>query len=416
MSDVDKTKPFTITKEQVWRAYNKVRRKGEGTGVDNQTWEAFDAKLSRHLYKLWNRMTSGSYLPPPVRMVEIPKASGGTRPLGIPTVSDRVAQAVVAAELEAVLEPVFHEDSYGYRPSRSAHHALAKARQRCWRYDWVVDVDIKSFFDTLDHGLLMKALRHHIKTRWVLLYAERWLGAQVVLPDGRVEERRAGVPQGGVISPLLANLYLHYTFDLWMRREHANCPFERYADDIVIHCHSEETAERIKHELMERFQQCGLTAHPEKTKIVYCKDGTRRLHYERRSFTFLGYDFQARRSAKQGGRPFSNFTPGIAKKAVKRLCAVVRSWRLHHWVSADLAQVASRINPVVRGWIQYYGKFRLYDMDKMFQTLNLRLVRWARKKHKRFRYNGELARAWVKEQTRLAPELFAHWQAGFVIV
>lgn len=410
-----KTKPFMITKEQVWRAYKRVRCKGEGSGVDNQTWETFDASLSKQLYRVWNRMTSGSYMPPPVRRVEIPKVGGGTRGLGIPTVSDRIAQAVVAQELEAVLEPIFHDDSYGYRPSRSAHDALAKARRRCWVHDWVVDVDIKSFFDTLDHDLLMKAVRHHIKERWMLLYIERWLKAPVQHPDGHIEERNAGVPQGGVISPLLANLYLHYAFDAWMKREYAELGFERYADDIIVHVRSEDEAEYIKQALSERLRQCGLTVHPEKTKIVYCKDDTRRLTYERNSFAFLGYAFRARRTLKRG-RVCSNFSPAIARKAAKRLCDVMRTWRLHRCVMIDLVQIANRINPALRGWLQYYGKFRPKDMVLVFQVLNNRLVIWTRKKHKRFKYNDEKARAWLKEQTVLTPRLFAHWQAGFVII
>lgn len=412
---MSKAKPFQITKEQVWRAFKRVRHRGEGTGVDNQTWDAFDASFSKHLYRVWNRMSSGSYMPPPVRMVEIPKAGGGTRPLGIPTVSDRIAQAVVAQELEALLEPLFHEDSYGYRPSRSAHDAIAKARKRCWQRDWVVDVDIKSFFDTLDHDLLMKAVRHHVSEPWMLLYIQRWLTAPVQHPDGRLEKRNAGVPQGGVISPLLANLYLHYAFDLWMVREHPDLDFERYADDIVVHVRSQVEAELYKSALTERFRECGLTVHPEKTQIVYCKDEARKAAFARTGFTFLGYDFRARRTLKQG-RLCSNFSPAIAKKAVARLRGVMRAWRLHMAVTLDLAQIAKQINPALKGWLAYYGKFRPADMSAVFYVLNYRLVKWARKKYRNFRYNGDLARAWVKEQAISTPKLFAHWQAGFVIV
>jgi RNA-directed DNA polymerase len=292
---------------------------------------------------------------------------------------------------------------------------VAKARARCWRFDWVVDVDIKSFFDTLDHALLMKALRHHIQERWVLLYVERWLKAPVRHPDGRLEERKAGVPQGGVISPVLANLYLHYAFDRWMQREHADLPFERYADDIVIHARHEDEAEHVRQQVSRRFLECGLTAHPDKTHIVYCRDGTRKQAYARCSFTFLGYEFRARRTLKRG-RLCSNFSPAISKRATIRLCDTMRSWRLHRWVTADLPQLAQRINPILRGWIGYYGKFRVMDMKPVFRALNNRLVRWARKKHKRFRYNDEEARAWMKAQTSHTPHLFEHWKHGFTII
>jgi len=413
---VDKTKPFNITKRQVWQAYKQVRHNGEGTGVDQQDWPAFDSDLSNHLYRLWNRLSSGSYMPPAVRLVEIEKSGGGKRPLGIPTVSDRIAQAVVKQMLEPSVEPLFHEDSYGYRPLRCAHDALARAQVRCWDYNWVLDVDIKSFFDTLDHDLLMKAVRRHTRERWVPLYIERWLKAPVRHPDGRLEARSAGVPQGGVISPLLANLYLHYAFDEWMKRHYPYTPFERYADDIVIHLRSQEKAKRLQQAVSERLKECALTVHPEKTRVIYCKDGARRQEYEHCSFTFLGYEFRARRSATRGGRIFCNFVPGIAKKALKRLSTETRQWQLHRRVYQSVEEIAQSINPAIRGWLHYYGKFRIAEMAPLFRVVNNRLVKWARQKHKPLRYNATEARKWLQELIRRNPALFAHWKAGFVII
>jgi RNA-directed DNA polymerase len=208
--------------------------------------------------------------------VDIPKASGGTRPLGIPTVADRVAQEVVRRYLEPFVEPVFHADSYGYRPGRSAIDAVGTARQRCWRYDWVLDIDIKAFFDSIDHALLLRAVRRHTGCLWVLLYVERWLKAPMQREDGVIEPREAGTPQGGVISPILANLFLHYGFDMWMARTWRAFPFKRYADDAICHCRTRDEAEALQAALQERFADCRLVLHPQKTKIVYCKDTNRK--------------------------------------------------------------------------------------------------------------------------------------------
>lgn len=255
---MNQAKPFPISKRQVWEAYKRVKANQGGAGVDGQTLQEFEEALENNLYKLWNRLASGSYQPPPVKRVEIPKANGGIRPLGIPTVADRIAQMVVKQVLEPELEQHFHPDSYGYRPGKSAHQALGQTRRRCWNYDWVVELDIKAFFDNIDQTLLMKAVRHHSRDKWVVLYIERWLGAPVRLPDGTLQERTKGTPQGGVISPLLANLYLHYAFDRWMRMNYPGIPFERYADDGVCHCRSREEAEHLKDALAKRFAEVGL--------------------------------------------------------------------------------------------------------------------------------------------------------------
>ena len=353
-------------------------------------------------------------MPPPVRMVEIPKSDGGKRILGIPTVSDRVAQAVVAKELEAVIEPIFHKDSYGYRPSKSAHDAIAQARQQCWKNDWVLGVDIEDFFNKLDHKLLMKAVSHHIKDGWVLLYIERWLKAPTQHVDGRIEDRKSGVPQGGVISPLLANLYLHYAFDLWMKRKYPNLTFERYADDIVIHLHSEEQAQEIKSTIIVRFKECKLSIHPEKSNIIYCKDKHRTGKYEKCKFTFLGYEFKPSRSKSQYG-VFCNYAAGISPKATKELCNKIRKWKLHRRTTMTLEDIADQVNPIIRGWIEYYGKYRKMDMRKVFKVLNNRLYKWTKKKYKSFRANDRAARRWLTEQAKQSPNLFIHWKSGFNI-
>jgi len=272
---VDEAKPFKIPKRDVWEAFNRVKANQGAAGVDGQSIAEFEANLAGNLYKVWNRLSSGSYFPPPVLRVDIPKADGGTRPLGIPTVADRIAQEVARRYLEPILEPVFHTDSYGYRPGKSAIDAVHQTRQRCWRYDWVLDLDIKGFFDSIDWELLLKAIRHHTDCPWVLLYIERWLKAPMQMEDGSVVPRMSGTPQGGVISPILANLFLHYAFDMWIMRTFPHIPFERYADDVICHCKSAEEARALWRAIADRFAVCKLVLHPQKTKIVYCKDVNR---------------------------------------------------------------------------------------------------------------------------------------------
>src|SRR6202158_5110487 len=352
---MDEAKPFLIPKREVWEAFKSVKANQGAAGVDGQSIEDFEANLSGNLYKLWNRMSSGSYFPPPVRRVDIPKASGGIRPLGIPTVADRIAQEVARRYLEPTLEPVFHADSYGYRPGRSAIDAVRQARQRCWRYDWVLDIDVKGYFDSIDWELMLKAVRHHTNCRWVLLYIERWLKAPVQMEDGGVVPRTAGTPQGGVISPLLANLFLHYAFDMWMVRNHPRIPFERYADDAICHCKSEEQARTLRAALERRFVECGLTLHPEKTKIVYCKDDDRRGGYPDQKFDFLGYTFRPRLSRRWRGNFGVVFSPAASGKALKTIRQTIRSWSLHERSDKSLDDLARMFNSHIRGWINYYG-------------------------------------------------------------
>lgn len=308
----------------VWEAYKRVCAKGGAAGIDGLTIEGFNKDAKRNLYKLWNRMASGTYFPPAVKRVEIPKADGGMRPLGIPTVADRIAQTVVKMVFEPDVEPYFHEDSYGYRPNKSAHQAVGKARQRCWRNNFVLDVDIKGFFDNINHDLLMKAVQKHCQNPWVRLYITRWLKAPVQHEDGRLEEREKGTPQGGVISPLLANLYLHYAFDQWITRNYPNILFERYADDIVIHLKSEAQAKLLKGQLEERMRQCHLELHPGKTKIVYCKDADRTAHYPNISFKFLGFEFRPRGARNRYGKLFCNFLPAASREALTAMKRTVR--------------------------------------------------------------------------------------------
>ncbi len=380
-----------------------------GAGVDGQTVTDFEAEVGDNLYKLWNRMASGSYHPSPVRRVEIPKEDGGVRPLGIPTVADRVAQMVVKEALEPDLEKHFHPDSYGYRPGKSAHQALAQTRKRCWRIDWVLDLDIKSFFDTIDHDLLLRAVRHHTDETWMVLYIERWLKAPVMMPDGKVHDRDHGTPQGGVASPLLANLFLHYTFDKWMGRNYPDIPFERYADDAVCHCRTKRQANHLKDALERRFEDCGLTLHPQKTRIVYCKDSDRQRSYPDTSFDFLGYTFRPRRSKNRWGKFFVNFSPAISNKAAKAIRREIRSWKLQLRSDKSLDDLARMFNATIRGWMNYYGAFYKSALSPSLRLIDRRLALWAMRKLKRLRRHRRRATRWVDGCIVRDPSLFAHW-------
>ena len=386
---VDKAKPFPIPKREVWEAFKRVKANQGAAGVDGQSIADFEANLSNNLYKLWNRLSSGSYFPPPVKRVEIPKASGGTRPLGIPTVADRVAQEIVRRYLEPILDPAFHPDSYGYRPGKSAIDAVRTARERCWRYDWVLDLDIQAFFDSLDWELMLKAVRQHTDCRWVLLYVERWLKAPMQMEDGSVMSRTAGTPQGGVISPLLANLFLHWAFDMWMVRMFPHVLFERYADDIICHCNSAEEARALWSAIADRFAACKLVLHPEKTKIVYCKDVNRKGDFPNIRFDFLGYQFRARKImwVKADRRIFAHsFQPAASPKALTRISREIRCWTLHHRSDKSLQDLAAMYNPCIRGWIIYYSHFYKTQLRPTLQRIDAYVIRWARRKYKRMRH------------------------------
>jgi RNA-directed DNA polymerase len=409
---MSEAKPFCISKREVWEAYQRVKANKGAAGVDGQSLEDFEKKLKDNLYKLWNRLSSGSYFPPPVRTVKIPKADGGERKLGIPTVSDRIAQMVVKSRLEPAVDPLFHPDSYGYRPGKSALDAVGQARQRCWRNDWVIDLDIKGFFDNIDHELLMRAVRKHAKDKWVVLYIERWLKAPVQEEDGLVVPREKGTPQGGVISPLLANLFLHYAFDEWMRRSYPHLPFERYADDAIVHCRTESEAEDVRAAIAARLRECRLELHPEKTKVVYCKDEDRRGNYPNEKFDFLGYTFQPRRSKNRYGKYFINFSPAVSDKAGKNIRAEIRSWKLHLRSDKAIEDLSRMFNPIIRGWLQYYGRYYRSALYPLMRQLDRSLARWAYRKYKKLRGHLRRATHWIARISRRDSKLFAHWQMG----
>ncbi len=404
-------KPFEISKAMVWEAFKSVKRSGGGPGVDGQTMEDFERDLKSNLYKIWNRMSSGSYLPPPVLRVNIPKADGGQRELGIPTIGDRIAQAVAKRYLEAIVEPQFHEDSYGYRPKRSAIDAIAKARQRCWRDDWVVDLDIRKFFDSLDHDLVMRAVQRFTDCRWVLLYTKRWLKADVQLQDGTRLAREIGTPQGGVISPLLANIFLHLAFDRWMFEETPNIHFERYADDIVVHCRSRKQAEWALMRIKNRLAKCKLQLHPDKTRMVYCKDSRRSGEWQWQSFDFLGYTFRPRSARSHGGEFFTSFSPAVSQKAATLMRQTIRrEWKLRQKTFLALDELARWLNPIIRGWIGYYGRFRKSALHPVLDHINTALIGWAMRKLKRLRGRRTRAALWLKRVASREPNLFVHWQ------
>jgi len=407
-----KAKPFEISKQVVWEAWKHVKANRGAAGVDSQSISDFEANLKDNLYKIWNRMSSGSYFPPPVRTVAIPKKTGGQRHLGIPTVSDRVAQMVVKSYFEPLVEPSFHKDSYGYRPGKSAIQAVAVTRERCWRYDWVLEFDIKGLFDNIDHDLLLKAVKHHTESKWILLYIERWLRVPFQKEDGSLVTRSKGTPQGGVISPVLSNLFLHYVFDKWMERNHPENPFCRYADDAVVHCRTKVEALALKEELDARFKQCGLELHPEKTKIVYCKDDDRRGNYPLNSFDFLGFTFRPRRSKNRRGKFFVNFTPAVSNKAGKAMRHKARRWKMHLRSDKSLEDLSRMFGPAIRGWIAYYGSFYKSAIYPTLRHLNRALVRWAMRKFKRLRGHRRRAERWLGGIAQRQPWLFPHWRMG----
>ncbi len=410
MSDA---KPYDISKKLVWEAYQRVKANRGAAGVDGESLAAFEKDLKGNLYKIWNRMSSGSYLPPPVRLVEIPKGSGGVRPLGIPTVGDRVAQTVVKWVLEPQVEPVFHPDSYAYRPGRSALDAVGAARKRCWKFDWVIDLDIRAFFDSLDHALVEKAVAHHTDLPWVRLYIARWLRAPMQRADGTLEQRTKGTPQGGVISPLLANLFMHYAFDAWMVRAHPDTPFERYADDVLVHCRSREQAQQVLEAIRKRLAECGLELHPVKTRIVYCKDADRREQWDEVQFDYLGYRFQPRLAKNRWGKHFVSFLPAISAKAAKAIRATIRGWRLATTRNnQQLEDLAGLVNPYVQGWLNYYGRYYRSECILVLRYLNVALASWVRRKFKGYRNRERASMYKLGRIARRDRGLFVLWRNG----
>ena len=409
---MSKTKSFPISQTTVVEAYKRVKaRKGAG-GVDQVDFEEFDKDLKSNLYKIWNRMSAGTYFPPPVKAVPIPKKNGGTRILGIPTIGDRIAQMVVKLSFEPKVEPYFHEDSYGYRPNKNALDAIEVTRKRCWQKDWVLEFDIKGLFDNIDHEILMKLVKRHTQCPMEILYIRRWLKAPMQQPDGTIEPRDKGVPQGGVISPLLANLFLHYVFDDWMNRTFEQNPWCRYADDAIVHCQTQEQAEFIKDKLDKRLQSAGLELHPEKTKIVYCKDSNRKETSHTMQFAFLGYTFKPRKAKGKNGKEFTSFLPAISQKAKQAIMQTVHDWHLLWMINKSLKDIAEKYNPVIRGWLNYYGKYGKRELADTLKHINMHLCYWFRRKYKTYRNRREVSRTTMEEIAKRERQLFAHWAVG----
>jgi RNA-directed DNA polymerase len=407
-----KARPFEISQKVVVEAWKQVKANQGAPGVDAQSIAEFEKHCRNNLYKIWNRMSSGSYVPPPVRMVAIPKKTGGERVLGVPSVSDRVAQTVAKRYFEPLVEPHFHEDSYGYRPNKSALDAVEVTRKRCWKYEWVLEFDIRGLFDNIDHELLMRTVRHHTKSKWLLLYIERWVKAPLQKDDGTVIERTKGTPQGGVISPILANLFLHYVFDLWMERNYPLLPFCRYADDGIVHCRTESEACALRKALEDRCTKCKLELHPTKTRIIYCKTSYRRKEYPVVCFDFLGFTFRPRFVKSREGNYFVGFLPGVSNAAGKDMRQQSRRWNFHVRSDLSLEAISGIVSPIIRGWITYYGRFYKSALYPTLRHLNDILVRWAMRKFKRLRGHFIKAIYWLGTIARRQPQLFPHWQFG----
>lgn len=410
---MSETKPFTISKHLVMKAFQLIKANAGSAGVDRQSVADFEKNLKDNLYKIWNRMSSGTYFPPPVKAVPIPKKSGGERILGVPTVSDRIAQMVAKLVFEPKVELFFLPDSYGYRPNKSALDAVGVTRQRCWKYDWLLEYDIKGLFDNLDHSLLMKAVKKHTDNKWVILYIERWLKTPLQMPDGNLQEKTKGVMQGGVISPVLSNLFLHYVFDIWMKKNHPAIPWCRYADDGLVHCKTEQQAQQLLIALKQRFQECGLELHPNKTKIVYCKDGRRKRNYPETQFNFLGYTFRKRRAKSDVGI-FAGFTPAVSQQALKAMREKTRQQNFQRRSDLSLEDIARQYNPVLRGWLNYYGHYNRSNLYPVFKHFNKILAKWAMRKFKKLKGHKTRARCFIENIAKKQPQLFVHWEIGVV--
>jgi RNA-directed DNA polymerase len=418
MNLLDETRTIPISKEQVWSAWKKVKSNHGSYGIDKVSIDMVSGKAGKYLYQVWNRLSSGSYFPVAVREKGIPKGEGKTRYLGIPTVCDRVAQMVIREELEQILEPLFSESSYAYRPNKSAHGALEQCKINCQHYKWAIDLDIKGFFDNIDWGLMIRALRHYTKVEYHVMYVKRWLKAPLKKENGEVQERTKGTPQGGVISPLLANLFLHVAFDKWFENRFPELRFERYADDIIVHCHSQKQAKFVLGLIRERMAGCKLELHPEKTKIIYCKRNYKdKLPFqpEHTSFDFLGFTFRPRKVKTKRGKFITGFRAGISNKSCAKIWDKLREMKLHRFVDKTIGQLSTiqHLNLKIQGWINYYGKHRLSDLRKVFRVLNRRILKWVLNKYKRFRRSWFKARRWLRNIANRYPHLFVHWQYGW---
>ena len=408
------TRGIPITQGMVLEAFKKVRSNKGSSGVDKETIEMYEEKLKDNLYVLWNRLSSGTYFAPAVREVSIDKSNGKKRKLGIPTVNDRIAQEVIKRYLEPRLEREFSESSYGYRPLKNTHQAVEQVRKNTRKYAWVIDMDISGFFDNLSHEKMLLAINRHVSERWLLSYCARWLKAPIQGIEKELEERDRGTPQGGVISPLLANLFLHYVFDRWFELNFPSLSFVRYADDIVVHCHNEEEAKHVLSLIKSRLSDCELSLNEEKSKIVFCKTANRVGSFKNVKFDFLGFSFQPRTSAnKQTRELFLGYDCAISRKSETSICKELRRSEFHRWTHLDIHAIAKHFNPILRGWLNYYGKFKLHLLDRIFGMFNWRLIKWAMKKYKRFKESMYDAGDWIRRIALQYPYLFVHWQHGF---
>lgn len=410
--NVHVAKTIPITYHMVVEAYRKVKQGGKAAGIDGETWQTFEKKgVERELYVIWNRMASGSYFPSAVREVEIPKKDGKTRKLGIPTIRDRIAQQVIKTYMEVRIDKHFHESSYGYRPMKSSKQALTAVRENCLKEDWVLDMDISKFFDEIDHDLMLKAVEAMVPEKWVLLYVERWLKMKVEKADGSVVDKgNRGTPQGGVISPILANLFLHFGLDKWLEKNFPHIHFVRYADDAIIHCKDKETAEQMQEAIAKRMHEIGLRLNAEKTKIVYCKDYRRRGKYEKVQFGFLGFSYQPRMSRSHYGRNcITTFTPEISKENQKKIRDSIKESVNWCNTTQTMQQIAARLNSKLRGWLHYFGLFGKRELRKVMLYLEWKLVRWIGRKHKAgVRKSFELLQGTKAQNCRM----FYHWETG----
>jgi RNA-directed DNA polymerase len=411
MLNVHTEKTVPIEFRQVVKAYWKVRKGGKAVGIDNESWTDFEKSTEKNLYVIWNRLSSGSYHPQAVKEVEIPKKDGKKRKLGIPTLRDRIAQQVVKEYMEKQIDKLFHENSYGYRPLKSAHQAVEQVRKNTFKYDWVIDMDIQKFFDEIDHKLMLKAVTHVLEEKWVRMYVERWLEMPIQKKDGTIEQRNGkGTPQGGVISPILANLYLHFTLDAWLNKHYPEVSFVRYADDVVIHCNTEEQAEEVLEAIKQRLKEVKLEIKQEKTHIAYCKDYRRKLKHGTVKFEFLGFSFQPRaRKSRTNGKQFTAFTAEISQSNQKKIRSIIRDTGAFKNTHLEMVDIALCLNDKLRGWINYYGIYSNRCLRLTLRHIDMRLLKWMRKKYRLSTRSAVKRLASVKAQD---PFLFYHWEKG----
>jgi len=405
---------MSLTLKHFLDAYLKVKRNKGSHGVDGQSLKDFEKKLVTNLYTLWNRVSSGSYFPPPVREKGIPKSNGDTRYLGVPTVGDRIVQQVIKTRIETKLEAVFSPNSWGYRPKRGMFGALKAVRHNVRHQGWVIDMDIAAFFDNVSHAKLNLALDRHVREPWIRTLINRWLSAGIQEEDGDLRYRQGrGTPQGGVISPLLANLYLHYALDRWLEEEHPTIKFVRYADDVIVHCNSYEQACHIRNEIRRRLESCELEMSEEKTQIVFCKRSNRRSAYKQISFDFLGYTFQPRKSVGLEGKIFTTFDCGVSIKSERKFCQRLKDLAFHRWTRRTIYELAKILNPIIAGWVNHFGKFNPRLLMRAMSSLNSRLAKWVCRRYKRFGKSMRKASRFLRNLAVEKPLLFYHWRKGY---